>query len=212
MTRLQLALDTNSTTEALHVAEAAIESIDIVEAGTVLILNDGLGSVRELRKRFPDHPLIADIRIGRAGAKFATMAFEAGASIVTVLGDCPFDVVEDAAEIARLYGGTTEIELPPNWEQERLTAWANLGVSTVIAHRTGRYKSVDDDGIRSVLRRLGESDLGGMKVTLAGGFSVGDSQHYSGLPYDTVAVGSAIVKAADPAAAAARLRDELTRK
>ena len=38
MTRIQLALDSPSTADAIRVAEATIDSIDVVEAGTVLIL------------------------------------------------------------------------------------------------------------------------------------------------------------------------------
>ena len=212
MTKLQLALDTASTAEDLRVAQAAGSSVDIIEAGTVLVLNDGLGAVRELRKRFPDHPLVADIRIGRAGSKFATMAFEAGADIVTVLGECPIDVVEGAARAAEKFSGKVEVELPPNWDQNDLDVWADAGVATIIAHRSGRFEAADDDEIRGVLRRLADSDLHGMSVTLAGGFSVGDTQYYEELPYDIVAVGSAIAKASDPAGAAASLRDELTRK
>lgn len=212
MTRIQLALDSPSTADAIRVAEATIDSIDVVEAGTVLILNDGLGAVRELRARFPDHPLVADIRIGRAGEKFAAMAFEAGASIVTVLGECPLAVVAGAVAAARHHDAAVEVELPPCWTQRDLHEWAQAGVSTLIAHRSGRYRAADDDEIRATLRQLGEADLHGMEVTLAGGFSPGDTRHYPGAHYDTVAVGSAIAKASHPAQVAAELRKELTRK
>lgn len=212
MTKLQLALDVASTSEAIQIAAASIDSIDIVEAGTVLVLNDGLGAVRELRKAFPDHPLVADIRIGRAGAKFAAMAFDSGASIVTVLGECPLSVVEGAVSQAMECGGSVEVELPERWTQDEVNAWAQAGVSTLIAHRSGRFSAAQDDEIRSVLRRLEACDLGGMEVTLAGGFSLGDSHYFKGLRYDIVAVGSAISKAADPATAAALLHAELKRK
>ncbi len=211
MTKLQLALDVASTSEAIRIAAASIGSVDIVEAGTVLVLNEGLGAVRELRKAFPNHPLVADIRIGRAGAKFAAMAFDSGASIVTVLGECPTSVVEGAVSSAQEYGGSVEVELPERWTQEDVTAWADAGVSTLIAHRSGRFSAAQDHDIRSVLRRLEECDLGGMEVTLAGGFSLGDSAHFKGLRYDIVAVGSAISKAANPGTAADLLHTELTR-
>lgn len=212
MTRLQLALDVGSTAEASRIAKAAIDSIDIIEAGTVLVLNDGLKAVRELREQFPHHPLVADIRIGRAGAKFAAMAFDAGASIVTVLGECPMGVVEGAVAAAGKSGGTVEVELPEHWTAANVRAWADAGVSTLIAHRSGRFTAASDNEIRDVLGRLAECDLGAMEVTLAGGFSPGDSEHFAGLHYDIVAVGSAISKADDPGAVAAALRAELTRK
>ena len=212
MTKIQLALDTASTAEALRVATAAAASVDVIEAGTVLVLSDGLGAVRALRSQFPDRPIVAYIRIGRAGKKFAEMAFSAGASIVTVLGECPLDVVEGAVSAAAKVGGQVEVELPANWTPGDVTGWANAGVSTLIAHRSGHHTAAEDDEIRSVLRRLEGCDLHGMEVTLAGGFAPGDTKHFAGLHYDTVAVGSAIAKAADPAMVAAALREELTRE
>ncbi|MGJ0223687.1 orotidine 5'-phosphate decarboxylase / HUMPS family protein, partial [Streptococcus pyogenes] len=89
-----LALDTRDTATAVAAAHAARDVVDVVEAGTVLVLNDGLAAVRVLRAAFPDHPLVADIRIARAGAKFAGLAFDAGADRVTVVGEAGMPVIE----------------------------------------------------------------------------------------------------------------------
>lgn len=131
---------------------------------------------------------------------------------MTVLGECPLNVVEGAVSAAAKVGGHVEVELPQNWTPQDVAEWAQAGVSTLIAHRSGKFKAVDDDEIRSVMRRLGDCDLGGMDVTLAGGFSLGDTQYFTGLHYDIVAIGSAISKADDPGAVAAAFRTEFTRK
>lgn len=56
MTKIQLALDVASTAEAVRLADATKDSIDIIEAGTVLVLNDGLKAVWELREQFHTTP------------------------------------------------------------------------------------------------------------------------------------------------------------
>lgn len=208
MTRIQLALDTGSTSQAVRVATAAVDNVDIIEAGTILILNDGLGAVSELRRVFPKKPVVADIRIGRAGRRFAELAFQAGASAVTVLGETPLDVVVGAVAAASEYAGSVEVELPTAWEQKDVTAWGKAGVTSLIAHSADTSAAAHEE-VANVLRRLSQCDLLGMAVTLAGGFAAGDSKRFAGVHFDTVAVGSAIVKAADPAAAAAQLRAEL---
>ena len=54
---VQLSLDLTSIDEALHVAEIGVRAgVDWLEAGTPLILAEGLRAVQALRARFPDHP------------------------------------------------------------------------------------------------------------------------------------------------------------
>jgi 3-hexulose-6-phosphate synthase/6-phospho-3-hexuloisomerase len=57
---VQLSLDLTSIEEALHVAEIGVRAgVDWLEAGTPLILAEGLHGVRALRERFPDRPIVA---------------------------------------------------------------------------------------------------------------------------------------------------------
>jgi 3-dehydro-L-gulonate-6-phosphate decarboxylase len=44
-----------------------------------------MGAVRAIRAAYPDHIVLADIRIAEAGSLLSAMAFEAGADWVTVV-------------------------------------------------------------------------------------------------------------------------------
>jgi D-arabinose 1-dehydrogenase-like Zn-dependent alcohol dehydrogenase len=61
---VQISLDVTSLDEALETAAIAVDAgVDWLEAGTPLLLAEGLRAVQQLRRRFPDHPIVADIRL-----------------------------------------------------------------------------------------------------------------------------------------------------
>ncbi len=65
---LQLALDFVDISRALTVAALAVPAgVDWIEAGTPLIKSEGLNAVRELRRHFPQHTIVADMKIMDAG-------------------------------------------------------------------------------------------------------------------------------------------------
>lgn len=204
--QIQLALDTPDLPSALGPALACGDVVDVVEAGTVLILNEGLASVRALRAAFPDHPVVADIRIARAGAKFAAMAFDAGADRVTVVGECGPSVINDAVKAARDHGGQIEVELAATWTESDVEKYVDAGADHIVAHRFQSGPVVEDRAIRDTLERLAAMDLNGVGITLAGGISASDGDALRSLPFGTVAVGSAIVAAEDPASAATNMQ------
>ena len=68
---LQLALDMPEPEKALALARQVADSVDLIEAGTPLILMAGLGIVRTLRKAFPNHSLVADVKVMDAGKSIA---------------------------------------------------------------------------------------------------------------------------------------------
>jgi 3-keto-L-gulonate-6-phosphate decarboxylase len=208
MTRplVQLALDLTDLDDALAIATAAGDTVDILEAGTVLCLARGLDAVRALRAAFPEKPIVADLRIARAGGRFATMAFEAGANHVTVVGEAPRDVVLAAIAAAREAGGSVEAELPPVWDDCDVRDLVQAGVGTIVAHRfTGAPLSEDLETQRT-LQRLASMELGPARITLAGALGTMD---LAAIPFgsvDVVAVGSGITGAQDPARAAQAYR------
>lgn len=60
---IQISLDLTTIDEALDVARAAVKAgVDWLEAGTPLILAEGLHGIRALRKEFPNHPIVADLK------------------------------------------------------------------------------------------------------------------------------------------------------
>ena len=66
---VQVSLDLMTIEDAMPVAETAVRAgVDWLEAGTPLILGEGLHAVRALRKAFPDHPIVTDLKTMIAAA------------------------------------------------------------------------------------------------------------------------------------------------
>jgi 3-hexulose-6-phosphate synthase / 6-phospho-3-hexuloisomerase len=109
---LQVALDFENLSRALQAAREAVEGgADWVEAGTPLIKSEGLDAVRELKKAFPSHRVVADMKIMDTGAFEVEIAAKAGADIVTVLGAADDDTIADAVRGGELYGAEVMVDL-----------------------------------------------------------------------------------------------------
>jgi 3-hexulose-6-phosphate synthase/6-phospho-3-hexuloisomerase len=84
---VQISLDLTNIDEALETAALAMRAgVDWLEAGTPLILAEGLHGVRALRKAFPNVPIVADLKTMDGGYLEAEMMAKAGATHVVVAG------------------------------------------------------------------------------------------------------------------------------
>ncbi len=84
---VQLSLDLTSMDEAIDTAAIGVEAgVDWLEAGTPLLLAEGLHAVEQLRARFPQHPIVADLKTMDGGYLEAEMMAKAGADFVVVMG------------------------------------------------------------------------------------------------------------------------------
>ena len=102
---VQVSLDLTSASEALHVAEIAVAAgVDWLEAGTPLILAEGLHGVRALRQRFPHHPIVADLKTMDGGYLEAEMMASAGASMVVVMSQAHPSTVRAVVRAASDFG------------------------------------------------------------------------------------------------------------
>jgi 3-hexulose-6-phosphate synthase len=89
----------------LHVAEIGVRAgVDWLEAGTPLILAEGLRAVEALHARFPDHPVVADLKTMDGGYLEAEMMAKAGASFVVVMGVAHPATIRAVVRAAREYG------------------------------------------------------------------------------------------------------------
>ena len=83
---LQISLDHSNLDAALAAAQIAVDAgIDWLEAGTPLIMHEGVRAVKALRERFPNVPLVADIKGMDGGGGEAAMMARAGANYVVVM-------------------------------------------------------------------------------------------------------------------------------
>lgn len=133
---VQVSLDLMSIEDAMPVAEIAVRAgVDWLEAGTPLILGEGLHAVKALRKAFPDHPIIADLKTMDAGYLEAEMMFKAGATHVVVMGVAHPATISGAVRAGRELGGKVmgDIMLHPD-KPACAKMMQELGVDYIIVH------------------------------------------------------------------------------
>ena len=83
---VQISLDLTNLEEALSTAELALRAgVDWLEAGTPLLLAEGLHGVKALREAFPQTPIVADLKTMDGGYLEAEMMAKAGATHVVVM-------------------------------------------------------------------------------------------------------------------------------
>jgi 3-hexulose-6-phosphate synthase/6-phospho-3-hexuloisomerase len=83
---VQISLDLINIDEALETAALAMRAgVDWLEAGTPLILAEGMHGVRALREAFPAVPIVADLKTMDGGYLEAEMMAKAGATHVVVM-------------------------------------------------------------------------------------------------------------------------------
>ncbi|MBB6732755.1 orotidine 5'-phosphate decarboxylase / HUMPS family protein [Cohnella zeiphila] len=101
---VQISLDLTNIREALEMAEVAVEAgVDWIEAGTPLLLGEGLHAVAALRKAYPKHPIVADLKTMDGGYLEAEMMAKAGATHVVVMGVAHPATIRAVVKAARDY-------------------------------------------------------------------------------------------------------------
>ena len=104
-TVVQISLDLTDIREALETARIAVEAgVDWLEAGTPLILAEGLHGVRALRAAFSNHPIVADLKTMDGGYLEAEMMAKAGATHVVVMARAHVETIKVVVKAGRDYG------------------------------------------------------------------------------------------------------------
>jgi 3-hexulose-6-phosphate synthase len=102
---VQISLDLTSIEEALdHARKAVRAGVDWLEAGTPLILAEGLRAVRALRAEFPRHPIVADLKTMDGGYLEAEMMAKAGATHVVVMARAHPATIKVVVKAGRDFG------------------------------------------------------------------------------------------------------------
>src|SRR5678815_2219686 len=83
---VQLALDFPTIEQALEAAEAGVRAgVDILEAGTPLIVAQGAGVIGALARAFPQMPILADYKTMDSGGKNVLLTQRQGGHYMTCL-------------------------------------------------------------------------------------------------------------------------------
>jgi 3-hexulose-6-phosphate synthase/6-phospho-3-hexuloisomerase len=102
---VQFSLDLTNIEEALETAAMALRAgVDWLEAGTPLILAEGLHGVRQLREAFPEAPIVADLNTMDGGYLEAEMMAKAGATHVVVMARAHPETIKCVVQAGRDFG------------------------------------------------------------------------------------------------------------
>ena len=133
---IQISLDLTNIEEALETAAMALRAgVDWLEAGTPLILAEGLHGVRKLREAFPDVSIVADLKTMDGGYLEAEMMAKAGATHVVVMARAHEETIKCVVQAGRDYGvkvmgdnlGCPDMVAAARWLEE-------LGCDYVVHH------------------------------------------------------------------------------
>lgn len=190
---LQIALDQTNFVEALNVAQSVEKYVDIIEVGTILAFAEGVSAVSQLRKLYPNHIIVCDLKTTDGGAILAKMAFEAGANWLTVSAAAHIATIAACKKVADEFNREIQIELYGNWTLDNAKAWRDLGIEQAIYHRSRDAElagvSWTDDDLKK-MRQL--SDLG-LKLSITGGIVPKDIYLFAGIQTKAFIAGRALV-------------------
>lgn len=133
---VQISLDLTNIDEALETAAMAMRAgVDWLEAGTPLILAEGLHGVRKLREYFPGIPIVADLKTMDGGYLEAEMMAKAGATHVVVMARAHEETIKCVVKAGKDFGikvmgdnlGCEDMVAAAKWLEE-------LGCDFVIHH------------------------------------------------------------------------------
>lgn len=102
---VQISLDLINIDEALETAAMALRAgIDWLEAGTPLILAEGLHGVKKLREAFPGIPIVADLKTMDGGYLETEMMAKAGATLVVVMARAHEETIRCVVKAGQEFG------------------------------------------------------------------------------------------------------------
>jgi 3-hexulose-6-phosphate synthase/6-phospho-3-hexuloisomerase len=208
-TILQIALDFVDLARALRAArEAAAGGADWLEAGTPLIKAEGLNAVRALRKEFPRHTIVADMKTMDAGRIEMETAAKAGANVAMVMGAACDSTIAECVHAGRNFG--IEVGVDMLGVQDfvgRARQVEKLGVNYVVIHTP-----IDEQmrGADPFARVRAVSKAVKIPVAAAGGINSETAAVAVKAGASIVIVGGAVIKAEDATKAAREIKQAIT--
>ena len=208
---LQLALDLVELERAIKIAEEAVKGgVDWIEVGTPLIKSEGMRAVREIRKRFKSHVVVADLKTMDTGRLEVEMAFKAGANVAIVLGVSDNSTIKEAVEAARNYGGLIMVDLINVGDPvKRAEELEKLGVDIICVHVgiDQQMRGMDPiEILENVRKRVS------LPLAIAGGITSENAGIAVEKGADIVIVGGAITKAENATKAARLIKEAMLKR
>lgn len=109
---LQMAVDVLNLSRALQLIEEGVKGgVDWIEVGTPLIKSEGMNAVREIKKRYRNKVVVADMKTMDVGALESSMAARSGADVVCILGLASNETILEAKRAGEKYGSEIMVDL-----------------------------------------------------------------------------------------------------
>jgi 3-hexulose-6-phosphate synthase/6-phospho-3-hexuloisomerase len=212
---VQVALDLINLPRALQIAEEAVQGIlaeggtPWIEAGTPLIKAEGMNAIRELRKKFPNYTICADMKTMDAGTVEIEIAAKAGANIVHLLGASPDSCIQEGILAAKKYGVRVAADLIGVKEPvKRAKELADMGVDIVNIH-VGLDQQVLGIKPIDIVKKVSEAVTSSVLISAAGGLNSETAIEAYEAGADIIIVGGALYKATNPEESAKKIVNSL---
>ncbi|MHA1695083.1 MAG: 3-hexulose-6-phosphate synthase [Candidatus Helarchaeota archaeon] len=196
--KVQVALDLMNLDRAVQIAKEAVEGgVDWIEVGTPLIKSEGMNAVRTLKKEFPDHKIVADMKIMDVGSLEVEMASKAGADIVIILGVSDNSTILEAVEAGKKYGSQIMVDLiNVNNYIERAITLEKMGVDIICIH-IGIDQQVLGMNPVKITKEINEV-ISNVKLAIAGGLNSETAPLAVEAGAEVLIIGHAITAAESP--------------
>ena len=219
--KLQVTLDTYSAQDGIALLRSVADSIDVIEVGNPLLLDEGMAAIEQVKCAYPSTEVLADTKIWHNGARIAHAAFSRGASIVTILAGTTDEEVATVVDVARDCGGEVMADLSGIGSvMQRSEELEDLGVRYLMVPsglRVYEDESVDRDAFHRNTRAVGGMPLalvrnvsrvltGQAEVAVVDNITLDNLDVVLSTKPGILLVGRAILSAEDSAAVAAEFK------
>ena len=136
---LQVALDHSNLKGAITAAVSVGNEVDVIEAGTVCLLQVGSELVEVLRSLFPDKIIVADTKCADAGGTVAKNNAVRGADWMTCICSATIPTMKAARKAIEDINpdkGEIQVELYGDWTYDQAQQWLDAGISQAIYHQS----------------------------------------------------------------------------
>lgn len=204
--KLQLALDDITFEAAITLLAQVKGQVDIIELGTPFAYTNPISAIGEIKALYPEAKVLADYKILDGGEFMASLAFGAGADIVTVSASAHDETIAGAVKAGRRFDREVLADtmgVPLRDIPARARVARQLGADYICVHTSLDVPDAPDplESIRLV--RQGAPDA---KLAVAGGINLGTLPRLLTAAPEVVIVGGALCKASDPAQVARQMK------
>jgi len=205
MRKIQLALDRMTIEDCINLVEQTKEFIHWVEIGTGVIKEYGIKAISEMRTRFPEITIVADMKTCDAGKHESILAFESGANVTTVMGFSQDATIKQCLEVALNYNGEVMIDLLGVENAERVKEIYSLGARLFCLH-FGKDMQQEGNIVTGSLLTLIEG-LDDISIAVAGGVDLTVAPSLVRAGVDIIIVGSFVTNSEKPTESAQLMKE-----